>query len=230
MSSSQPTHLRVVPSGRAPLVAEHATPAAVVETRETREVREVREPRDAGAPEPTLEQLFAEHARYVGQVALRVLGRDDEVDDIVQEVFLCALRDYKKLRSPLAVRAWLKTITVRKSFRALRRRRLRHFFGLYEPGRALGQGFSPAVAGSFGTAAVAEPVARGCSPEDLALLSRVYRLLDELPVSERVAWTLRYVDGEQVDEVAALCGCSLATAKRRIAAAHAALERMLSDD
>ena len=32
---------------------------------------------------------------------------------------------------------------------------------------------------------------------------------------------------EQVEAVAALCGCSLATVKRRIAAASAALERML---
>lgn len=216
MSSSQSSHLRVVSARSAPLVAEHAPPApAVVEPREL-----------------TLEQLFAEHSRYVGQVALRVLGRDDEVDDIVQEVFLCALRDYKKLRSPLAVRAWLKTITVRKAFRALRRRRLRHFLGLYEPGRALGQSLSPSpsFAGTFCPSNIGEPVARGCNPEELALLARVYRLLDELPVSDRIAWTLRHVDGEQVDEVAALCGCSLATAKRRIAAAHAALERMLTDE
>jgi RNA polymerase sigma-70 factor, ECF subfamily len=45
-----------------------------------------------------------------------------------------------------------------------------------------------------------------------------------------VAWSLRHIEGERLDEVAALCECSLATAKRRIAAASVRLEEMLSDD
>jgi hypothetical protein len=71
--------------------------------------------------------------------------------------------------------------------------------------------------------------AQSCNPEDRVLLVRIYRLLDELPAQERLAWTLRYVEGEQVETVASLCGCSLATAKRRIAAAQTFLARTLSD-
>ena len=44
----------------------------------------------------------------------------------------------------------------------------------------------------------------------------------------RVAWTLNYVEGETLEEVARLCGCSLATAKRRIAAAQRFIEEKLS--
>jgi RNA polymerase sigma-70 factor (ECF subfamily) len=58
---------------------------------------------------------------------------------------------------------------------------------------------------------------------------RIYRLLDELPANERLAWTLRHIEGEQVEAVASLCGCSLATAKRRIAAAQTFLARTLDD-
>jgi len=157
-----------------------------------------------------LETLFQQHARYVASVVLRVLGRDHEVDDVVQEVFLTAMTGLSAVRSPLAVRGWLKTIAVRKACRHLRRRRLRTLLGFDRDSTSYEQ--------------VAAP---GCSPEERALLARVYQELDRLPVAERVAWTLRYVEGEQIEALAELCGCSLATAKRRIAAAQATLERTL---
>lgn len=180
-----------------------------------------RPPLAAVAPPLTFDALFSQHAQFVAQVALRVIGRDDEVDDVVQEVFLCALRDLGKLQNPAAVRGWLKTITVRKAYRLLRRRRLRAWFGLDDR----------AASGSAGCRGptLEELPAPGCSPEERATLLRVYRLLDQLPAAERLAWTLRYLDGEQVESVAALCGCSMATAKRRISAAHSFVERMLKD-
>lgn len=156
-----------------------------------------------------LDRLFAEHSRFVAAVVLRVLGRDHEVDDVVQEVFLDALVGVPKVRTPAAIRGWLKTVAVRKAYRHLRKRRVRAFFGLDHP------------------SCYEHLPATGCGPEERALLSRVYHMLDQISVSERLAWTLRYVEGEQVEAVAALCGCSLATVKRRIAAASAALERML---
>lgn len=168
----------------------------------------LREPEEV-PPSLSLDRLFAEHSRFVAAVVLRVLGRDHEVDDVVQEVFLDALVGVPKVRTPAAIRGWLKTVAVRKAYRHLRKRRVRAFFGLDHPG------------------CYEHLPATGCGPEERALLSRVYHMLDQISVSERLAWTLRYVEGEQVEAVAALCGCSLATVKRRIAAANAALERML---
>ena len=168
---------------------------------------------DGQAPSsPTdFEAIFRQHARYVAAIALRVLGRDDEIDDVVQDVFLAAMKELGALRSPGALKGWLATVTVRHAMRRLRRRRLRRFLRLDR-----GQGH--------------EVAAPGATPEQRALLVRVYGMLDRLPVPERVAWTLRHLEGEQVDAVAQLCGCSLATAKRRIAAAHEAIERMIGDD
>jgi len=75
-------------------------------------------------------------------------------------------------------------------------------------------------------AQVADPSA---SAHDRALLASVYRALDALSVEERLAWSLQYLQGERVEEVAALCGCSLATAKRRIASAQISLQEVLGD-
>jgi RNA polymerase sigma-70 factor, ECF subfamily len=157
------------------------------------------------------EQAFRRYSGYVAAVAMRLLGRDDEVDDVVQEVFMASLTGLSRLNAPGAIKGWLATVAVRIAGRRLRMRRLRSFLGFDEiPGYD-------------------QIAAPGASPEDRALLARVYAVLDQLPVNHRLAWTLRHLEGEPLENVARLCGCSLATAKRRISAAHEALEKVLVD-
>jgi RNA polymerase sigma-70 factor (ECF subfamily) len=158
---------------------------------------------------PDVAELFRTYAPYVAAIALRLLGREDEVDDVVQDVFVSALRGVHRLREAGALRGWLATVTVRVARRRLRMRRLRALVGL---DRAV----------DYETM-----IAPGASPEDRAFLARVYRALDTLPVAQRLAWTLRHIHGDSLDTVAEACGCSLATVKRRIAAAHAAIEGMV---
>ena len=39
-----------------------------------------------GVPRDALEAVFRDYSRYVASIALRLLGRDQDVDDIVQDV------------------------------------------------------------------------------------------------------------------------------------------------
>jgi RNA polymerase sigma-70 factor, ECF subfamily len=164
----------------------------------------------ARSPQPA-QQAFREHASFVAGLAHRLTGRNDEVDDIVQDVFVVAVRGIDALRDPDAVRPWLATIAVRVIRRRLRTLRLRRWCGLDD-------------APEYESVA-----ATGASPEDRALLSRVYELLDQLSPDHRVAWCLRHVHGYDLETVAELCGCSLATAKRWIASAHSKLESGVND-
>ena len=59
---------------------------------------------------------------------------------------------------------------------------------------------------------------------------RFYAALERLGANERIAFTLRVVDGCPLQEVAAMCGCSLAAAKRRIASATARLQATAAGD
>ncbi len=54
-------------------------------------------------------------------------------------------------------------------------------------------------------------------------LEHVDHVLDVAGVEPRIAWMLRRVDGLALDEVAAACACSPATAQRRIAEIDARL-------
>lgn len=60
---------------------------------------------------------------------------------------------------------------------------------------------------------------RDAAPDVTAELAALGRAVGALPANERIAWSLRHVEGATLPEVAAACRCSLATAKRRIAAA-----------
>jgi RNA polymerase sigma-70 factor (ECF subfamily) len=167
--------------------------------------------RSEGARE-RLGKLYAEYARFVGWFASRLLTRPDEVEDIVQEVFVIAATNLEKLTDPPQIRGWLKTVALRRAARKLRWKRVRARFGV-APATSLDE-------------VIASPNA---SPEDRAALSELFGVLDQMPTDLRLAWSLRYMHEETVESVAELCGCSLATAKRRIAAAQGRINEELSD-
>jgi RNA polymerase sigma-70 factor (ECF subfamily) len=159
--------------------------------------------------EPTLAALYEQYASYVATVASRILGRAAEVDDVVQDVFASAVRGLRRREDPREIRAWLAKVTVRRCLRQLRFRRIWSLVDL-------------APDPSYDR--LADP---GAGPEEKQLVIEVYRALDRLPARERVAWTLRNVEGESLEDIAVMCGCSLATAKRRIASGHDKLCRLL---
>ena len=169
------------------------------------------EPNEAESGPLDLEEAFARFAPYVASIGLRILGRRDEVDDLVQDVFLLAAKGLDTVRDPRATRAWLATVTVRTARKKLRRRRWKMILSLDE------------------AADYEDLTDRSASPEVRAMLKTVYRELDRLGADERIAWTLRYVEGEKLERIALLCGCSLATAKRRIGRAHDAIQKAVGD-
>jgi RNA polymerase sigma-70 factor (ECF subfamily) len=162
-------------------------------------------------PALDLDGLFRRYAPYVAAIAHRLLGRDEDVDDTIQEVFVAAVRGVHALRDPAAIRGWLARVTVRVARQRLRKRRVRVFLGLDEP----------VVYDSV--------VDHSASAEQRALLARVYSVLDDLPANQRIAWSLRHIEGEPLENVASMSGCSLATAKRRIAAAAQRIEEAFAD-
>ncbi|SRR6266542_3197628 len=167
-------------------------------------------PRDRGAS-IRVEEAFRQYAPLVAAIGFRILGSRDETQDLVQDVFLKAHDWIGRIKDPGALRSWLITVTVREARRRLRLRRMRSFL-------ALGDTFDyETVAGS------------NASPAERVLTAEVYRLLDRASIDARVAWTLRYVEGLTLPEIARHCGCSLATVKRRVAHVHEFILKGLDD-
>jgi RNA polymerase sigma-70 factor (ECF subfamily) len=131
-----------------------------------------------------------------------LLGRDSELDDLVQDVFIEAHRGLHRLYSLDAAKAWLARITVRRAVRRLRRRKMWAFFSL------------DAIPDHTALIDVA------ATPEERAQVASTYRLLDRLPVAHRIAWVLKHIEGETLASIAELTGCSKATVQRRLRAAQ----------
>ena len=149
--------------------------------------------------------LFGQYVRYVAKIGGTILGRSDEVDDVIQDVFLAIHHDLHNLRDPECTKAWIATIAVRVSRQRLAERSTRRRISEIPPFEL--------------QALAAAPV----SPEHSADLSGMLQVMRELPPLYRAAWLLKHIDHQPLERIAALSSCSKSTAQRRIRAAESSI-------
>ncbi len=155
------------------------------------------------------EALYRRHVKRVTDAATRVLGRTMEAEDVIQETFLKAFSRLEDLRDAALFERWLIRIAMNKVRGRLRKRKLLRTLGL---DRSVDD-------------ATLERFASPATPPDVrAELARVDAVLATLAPAHRMAWTLHEVEGFSLPETASACDCSLATAKRWIRRARAAID------
>src|SRR4051794_9718386 len=99
--------------------------AAIIEEAWVADVEESALARRFSAADPqAFEELVALYRARVTRLAHRLLGCGGDPEDVVQEVFLAALRKAKDFRGRASLWTWLATITVNRCRRQLRRRAL----------------------------------------------------------------------------------------------------------
>ncbi|HEY0134464.1 MAG TPA: sigma-70 family RNA polymerase sigma factor, partial [Nannocystis sp.] len=155
--------------------------------------------------------LFDRCEAQVNRLVWRVLGADEDHDDLVQQVFVALLAGLRRVRDPAALHGWVAAVTINTVRSEIRRRRVRRL--LFGESRAIDLAEAPAA-----------------SHEERELLRRTYAALERLPADERIAFALRFIDERPLAWIAAACDCSLATTKRRIAAAQARFARIAGRD
>jgi len=151
---------------------------------------------------PAIAAFYDRFAGLVLRVLARVLGTDAEIADIHHDVFERALASVSGVRSAAGLKPWIVGVTVHTARGVIRRRTRRRWLVL------LGPEESP------------EPVDEGVSPEVRQALRATYAILCTLTADERIPFALRVIEGMELTEVAAACGTSLATIKRRLYAAQ----------
>ena len=146
----------------------------------------------------------------VNRIVGRLLGPDIDHDDVVHDAFIQILRGLPRLREVGALRGFVRAVTINTVRSELRRRRFRRAF--------------------WSSDEAPEPTDDALDPESRETVRRVYAILGRLAADLRIAFTLRFVERHSLAEVAALTGCSLATAKRRIARATRRFTELAHDD
>lgn len=168
-----------------------------------------------------LQAIYRAHAGHVRALLARLVGVSGELDDLLQDTFITAFRSLHQLREPAALGAWLRAVAVGEARHHLRSKARRGWLTFMAPEVLPDPPMMPAAADGDREAARAA--------------QEIVRALD---IDERLAFSLRFVEGMKLEEAAAACGVSLATFKRTLARAehafHArarefpALDRFLS--
>jgi RNA polymerase sigma-70 factor (ECF subfamily) len=148
-----------------------------------------------------LAAIEAEQGRSFG-LALRLLGNEADARDALQEAWVRAWRARESWRTDSAPGAWLRAIVVRECYRTLRWRGLRAWLP-----------FGPEQ-----EQAAVEPDAT-----DTSDASRIRTVVRDLPLKQRVAFTLRFEEEWTIPEIAVGLGVGPETVKTHLARA---LERV----
>jgi len=151
-----------------------------------------------------VEALFRQHAQFVATFLMRLGTPSQDVEDLLQEVFVIAHRKGGFVKGPAQPRSWLGAIATnvaRTGHRSRRRRRE--------------DADSPTV----------EQLSAQV-PSETESLSRVRleRALDALPLEQRAAFVLFELEGESCESIAAVWGVPVGTVYSRL---HHARRRFL---
>ncbi|MDI3516340.1 MAG: hypothetical protein PWP09_406 [Thermotogota bacterium] len=161
------------------------------------------------------ERFFYEYAPRIGSIAKSYLGTDD-VDDIVQEVFIHILKGIKRFRGESKLSTWLYRITINVCNDFLKKRK-RHIEELVDFGD---EEEPPYFEPASDTDVVKEVL------EELSM-DAMNRIMEKLSPSDRLLITMRDVDGLSYEEMANILGVPIGTVKSRLHYARGKLRKLL---
>jgi RNA polymerase sigma-70 factor (ECF subfamily) len=137
----------------------------------------------------------------------RMLPREDDLDDVLQDVWLAAYRALPRLADPAALAAWLYRIARDKASARWRRQR---------PERLLEVSDSveePSHVDEFGQ-------------EDA---QEIHAALDQLSLEQREMLVLRFLQEMTYEQIAKVTGCPIGTVRSRLYYAKSALRRVIEE-
>lgn len=157
----------------------------------------------------SFEQVYGEHFAFVWRSVRRLGVADEQVDDVVQEVFLVVYQRLGSFEGRSSMRTWLFGITlglVRNHRRALRRKRA-----------ALPGASGPVEVEALRDRREVEPHARAEKAEAVRIL---YGILDELDDDRRAVFVMAELEQLPVPEMAEALGVNINTVYSRLRAAR----------
>ena len=160
------------------------------------------EPRAAPSAAPPLEEWVARFGAELGRRLARILGSEDDADDVLQQVWLAAHRDPPDAGPGTNVRAWLYRVATNAALDRLAGERRR----------------AAALAARGHTLAPEEGPRPDAGTERLGARARqlVRERVAELPRKQREAVWLRCVEGLDYPAIGARLRCSAESARANV--------------
>ena len=153
------------------------------------------------------ETLVLRHQHRVFAVARGILKRQEDVEDIAQQVFVKAYFSLKRFDQRAAFSTWLYKITVNECWDVLRKRKARPL--VYEAD------FSEEQSRQY-TAPEREASKAPDASDRMALREQLENMLSQLDKRDRAMLVLKEVEGFSVEEIAESMGLNANTVKVRL--------------
>jgi len=167
-----------------------------------------------------LEALYRAFETPVYNLALRVLRRPEDAEDVLQETFLEMVRSIKQYRGEGHLWGWIRQIATSKALMRIRHDRVRETDEFHEES-AVGAGHVAGVGAMNGTA--------GLSPGVVPARIDLERAFEQLSETSRAVVWLHDVEGYTHEEIAEQMGKTVSFSKSQLARAHVRLRRMLDE-
>jgi RNA polymerase sigma-70 factor (ECF subfamily) len=175
------------------------------------------------------ERLVRAHVAPLHAVALRLLKNDADADDIVQEAFLSAFRNFDSFRGDARLVTWLHRIVVNAALQRLRRSKRRAGAGseVVDVSELL-----PRFSDNGYPVHFSQPWVQ--TSEELATRAetreQVRQMIDKLPDNYRTVLILRDIEELDTAETAELLELTPGTVKVRLHRARQALRNLLEHE
>jgi RNA polymerase sigma-70 factor, ECF subfamily len=171
-----------------------------------------------GGDVDSFNQLVTRWERPIYALAYRVIGREEEARDVVQETFLRAFRGLANFRGQAKFSSWIYRIALNLCRDWIRRERRAP---VSQPPE--GVDLSELVSEQGPVESIEDLVARNDMSRTVA------RVMQELPEEQRTAIILKEYHGMTFQEIADLQGCPLSTVKTRLYQGLSVLRRHLRE-
>ncbi|WP_086047980.1 RNA polymerase sigma factor [Hugenholtzia roseola] len=154
-------------------------------------------------------QLYQDYASAMFHTALRLMGRNEEAEEALQDAFLQAFRKLGEYRGEAAFGAWLKRIVVRTCLNALQKKQWE---------------WSPLPPASLQIAEESE------KDQDALILQvqKVQNAVQQLPDGFRLVLSLYLFEGYDHEEIADILQISASTSKSQYSRAKKKLREILT--
>lgn len=183
----------------------------------------VSKPQDAAAGPLSEKDLLEGHSALVYNLAFRLVGNEQDAEDLAQDAMIRALKAFPRFRGECQVSTWLYRITVNTWKNRVRSEKRRGFWKKVTFGLLGDSDEEESLAEKLPSG---EPALdAGLETEDRA--AAVQRALRELEPSSRAVIVLRDLEGQSYEEIALQLGLPEGTVKSRLNRGREALKQRL---
>ena len=168
--------------------------------------------------EQAFKKLVGEWQDMVYNTAIGIVQNENDADDITQDVFIQVYQSVSSFKGESKFSTWLYRIVISKSLDHIKKKKRKKRFGF--------------IQSLFGTAGEEEIHPEefnhpGVVLENKERAGELFKALEQLPDSQRIAFTLHKLEAQKYQDVAAIMDISLMAVESLIARAKGNLRKTL---